>query len=77
MIYPGYIIDTIRKAITRNVPMAISNHQANGCYGIHQCKVKVKDDPTVYRLIVAPADAPITINGRPIGDHFAQPLGDA
>lgn len=56
--------------------MEIDGHQSNGSYGVHQARVTLRSDPTVYRLIVAPADAPITINGRPIGEHFAKPLGD-
>lgn len=82
MIYPGHIISSICAALRfvgsqgpRDV--AISDHQANGAYGVHQAKAKIAGDPTVYRIIVAPADAPITINGRPIGEHFAQPIGDA
>lgn len=83
MIYPGLIIATLRSALKAqgNERLAdevqLSDHQLNGAFGVHQLKAKVKDDPTVYRIIVAPADAPITINGRPIGDHFALPIGDA
>lgn len=32
-------------------------------------------DPTeAKRLILAPADAPIEIDGRPIGDHFSKSI---
>lgn len=56
--------------------VTITNRQQNGAYGVHQATVCLSGDPNTYRLILAPADAPITINGRPIGEHFAKPLGD-
>jgi len=83
MIYPGHIIATIRawaradqEANPCQSPITVDGHQGNGLYGIHQARVTMQGDPTTYRLIIAPADAPITINGRPIGEHFAQPLGE-
>lgn len=79
MIYPGFIIAKIAEwARKEPAPdcIAVDGHQGNGLYGIHQARVTMQGDPTTYRLIIAPADAPITINGRPIGEHFAQPLGD-
>jgi len=80
MIYPGFIVSKIREwaraepASTDRI--TVDGHQCNGAYGVHQARVQLAGDPTTYRLIIAPADAPITINGRPIGEHFAQPLGD-
>lgn len=77
MIYPGHIISVIADFARRSAGMIkVDNHQGNGAYGVHQARVTLPDDPTTYRLIIAPADAPITINGRPIGEHFALPLGD-
>lgn len=82
--YTGMILATLRSALKRENAVAaevdrvvIDNHQQNGGYGVHQARVRLGNDPTTYRLILAPADAPIEINGRPIGDHFAMPLGDA
>lgn len=82
MIYPGLIIATIKGALADyqhtkgEAHLTVDGHQSNGSYGLHQARVTMAGDPTTYRLIIAPADAPITINGRPIGEHFAQPLGD-
>lgn len=81
--YTGYILAAIRSALRSgdNAVIAdrvtVSNSQTNGAYGVYQATVRLAGDPTTYRLILAPADAPITINGRPIGEHFALPLGDA
>jgi hypothetical protein len=86
MIYPGHILAKVaewaRQERASKVDchpgdqVTVSNHQANGAHGIHQARVTLSGDPTTYRLIIAPADAPITVNGHPIGEHFAQPLGD-
>jgi hypothetical protein len=82
--YAGFILSSIRAAL-RNRCMAdraeadaitVDNSQTNGSYGVHQARVRLRGDPNTYRLILAPADAPITINGRPIGEHFAMPLGE-
>lgn len=86
MIYSGFIIaqiiDWARKdAAARKHgedSITIDNHQCNGVHGVHQARARIKGDPTVYRVIIAPADAPIFINDdkRPVADAFAQPLGD-
>jgi len=77
MIYPGHIISLIAEFARRSgEPFTMDGHQCNGLHGVHQARVTAPGDPTTYRLIIAPADAPIEINGRPIGEHFALPLGD-
>lgn len=80
MSYPGFILAKIaewaRKEHLSTDAIRVDNHQSNGTFGVHQARVTLQGDPTTYRLIIAPADAPIMINGRPIGEHFAQPLGD-
>ena len=83
MIYPGHIIAAIRRWAElykeeggEELAITLAGHQSNGLYGIHQARMTMQGDPATYRLIIAPADAPITINGRPSGEHFAQPLGD-
>lgn len=83
MIYPGFFIDAFRR-LTRNAQpdpkcpddskIGVIGHQANGAYGIHQAALRLEGDPTVYRMIVAPADAPICVNGQPIDNHFLEPL---
>ena len=52
-------------------------HQQNGMYGAHQLRVRLPNDPTVYRVIVAPADTPIAIGEVAADQHFAEPIGAA
>lgn len=71
MIYPGYIMARIarwadehsRKVKGDNSDhlIVILNHQENALHGIHQSTVLMSEDRAIYRLIVAPADAPIFI----------------
>ena len=55
-------------------------HQQNGGWGIHQLRVRLPGDDTVYRVLVAPADAPIFVgrgphvDGCPIDQHFVEPI---
>jgi hypothetical protein len=48
--------------------------QSNGLYCVHQMRVRLPGDPQRYRVIIAPADAPITIGGVPADQHFSEPL---
>jgi hypothetical protein len=81
-VFPGFIVaqlaELTRKA-TGADPIVIDNHQTNGAHCVHQARVRLAGDPTVYRMILAPADAPIFINDdkRPVADAFALPLGDS
>lgn len=82
MIYPGFILTKIaslcRLDTDKTDKITIDNHQSNGAQGVHQARVRLAGDTTTYRLILAPADAEIFINGdkRPVAEAFAQPLGD-
>lgn len=81
-VFPGHITSVIAGLCKRHTEGAdsitIDNHQSNGMYAVHQTRVTLEGDPTVYRMIIAPANAPIFINDdkRPVADAFAQPLGD-
>lgn len=82
-VHPGYIVSLLSR-LAKNFTVGddqitIDNHQSNGVSCIHQARVRLKGDPTTYRMIIAPADAEIFINGdkRPVADAFAQPLGDS
>lgn len=79
-IFPGFILSRLGEWAGRDDDdkerITIDNHQGNGAHGVHQARVRLAGDPTVYRLIIAPADAPISIGGREIATYFAQPLGD-
>ena len=78
----GFIATMIRRAVrdwSADKPtdaITISAAQQNGSFGIYQACVHLAGDPTTYRLLLAPDDAPIAVNGRPISEHFALPLGD-
>lgn len=69
-VYPGYVASLIAKALG----FQADQHQQNGLYGLHQLRVRLPDDATVYRVIVAPANAPITVNGVAIDEHFHQSI---
>lgn len=73
--YTSLILYRIRQMI-RGGEISIDNHQQNAGDGVHQCRVRLEGDSAVYRMILAPADAPITLYGRPVGEAFAKPLGD-
>jgi hypothetical protein len=70
MIYPGFIASLI----TRFLPVTADQHQANGAYGVHQVRCRLPNDPTTYRIIIAPADAPIFIGKVPVDQHFIEPI---
>jgi divalent metal cation (Fe/Co/Zn/Cd) transporter len=79
-IFPGFILSRLaewaRLDAEASDRIAIDNHQANGVHGVHQARVRLAGDSTVYRLIIAPPDAPIAIDGRDAATYFAAPLGD-
>lgn len=88
MVFPGFFVATFARwaRIAQERPLdvdapdddkiTVDNHQAEGVFGVHQARIQLKGDPTTYRMIVAPANAPISINGRPADEVFAAPLGD-
>lgn len=79
--YTGFIVRQLTRATKMLAAselgdaVTIDNHQANGAFGVHQCRVRLNGDATVYRLLLAPADAPIRVQGRAIEDYFCEPLG--
>lgn len=82
-IFPGYILAQIaswaRADNSGSDQIVIDGHQANGAYCVHQARARIAGDPTVYRIIIAPANAPIFINDdkRPVAEAFALPVGDS
>ena len=68
-IYPGEIAVAIHEALPN-----CDQHQSNGLFCIHQLRVRRPGDKTVYRIIVAPADAPIQIGSVPADEHFSKPI---
>ena len=76
IIYPGEVASMIVKGLGAMLPIERQpdQHQANGLYGVHQLRVRLPGDPTVYRVLIAPADAPISIGGVAADHHFSEPL---
>src|SRR5438105_2032015 len=79
--YTGLLASTISRLLNVEAPPAAFEgadayeHQQNAAYGVHQLAVKQAGDPRLYRVIVAPAEAPITIGDVRADQHFAYPLG--
>lgn len=74
LIYPGFVAAEIVRALRRETCARVDQHQGNGAWCVHQLRVRLPDDPTVYRVIVAPADAPLAIGSQPIDEHFREPI---
>lgn len=86
MIYPGYIMARLSRWAKEHLQrtegeaganhLTIGDHQCNGIHCIHQSSVRLQNDETVYRMIIAPANAPLEYRGRPLDEAFAKPLTD-
>lgn len=73
--YTGLLASVIRRLVNDSpAPVVIDQHQQNGMWGVHQMRGKLPADPTTYRIIIAPANAPISVSGIPIDDHFKEPI---
>jgi hypothetical protein len=78
--FTGMILHRLAKLLSAEDPadpnhITIDQAQQNGAFGVHQRRIRLKDDPTVYRLLLAPENAPIWISGLPVDEHFIFPLG--
>lgn len=80
--YTGLIASSIKRLIngwqhpahTEFAGAIADQRQMNGAYGVHQMRVRLPDDPTVYRVLVLPAEAPVSIGGVPADQHFSEPM---
>ena len=64
-------------ALLKERDVSADQHQANGLHGIHQLRVRLPNDPVIYRVIVCPADAPLWVdrdNPWPIDNHFPESI---
>jgi hypothetical protein len=83
--FAGLAISLIRGAIKRrnDLPEAygckieIDQLQENHIYGIHQARIKIEGDDNIYRLILAPLDAPLRVGPCEIDQHFLNPMKGA
>jgi hypothetical protein len=75
VVYPGFIASLISRALPMQAEAAVDQHQANGMWGVHQLRVRLQGDPTTYRVLICPDNAPIHV-GRdsttPIDKHFLE-----
>ncbi len=72
-VYPSAIVDVFKKAL--GIAGAhVDQHQQNGLHAVHQLRVRLPGDDTIYRVIVAPANAPICIGEVDADLHFIEPL---
>jgi exoribonuclease R len=71
--YTGMIAGLIKRAWPAQWG-TIDQHQQNAMYGVHQMRVRLPDDPVVYRMILAPADAPIFVGKIPADSHFLESI---
>jgi len=74
VVYPGFIASLIGRAIPTLADVTVDQHQANGCWGVHQVRARLAGDSTTYRVIIAPADAPIFVGKTPVDKHFLEPI---
>lgn len=74
--YAGFLLNRFAKLAGCDPNgITVDQHQQNGAHGVHQARVRLHGDDTIYRLILAPESAPFEANGAPIDQHFAKPLG--
>lgn len=80
LVYTDLVAAQIRRSLCEGekIPAAdgmnVDQLQANGCYGVKQLRVTLPGDMGVYRVIIAPADAPVFIGKTHADRHFLEPL---
>jgi hypothetical protein len=81
--YSGLVAFQIRRCLLEGKlspdiqSLQVDQMQSNGSFAVHQLRVTLPDGMGTYRVIVAPADAPIFIGKCPADEHFNEPLVSA
>lgn len=83
--FTGLALSIIRGAIRRRnerpeafgIALEIDQMQENHIFGIYQARIKIEGDDNIYRLILAPIDAPIRVGPVAIDQHFLEPMKGA
>lgn len=76
--YSGLIASVIEKSLADAA--VVDQRQQNALYGVHQMRVSIKDpqpnEQPTYRVIIAPADAPVWIGRTPVSadEHFLETI---
>lgn len=79
-VYSGFLAAQIRRVLLEGgispeaTGLNVDQFQSNGMYACHQLRVTLPDGMGTYRVIVAPADAPVSIGGVSAEEHFLEPL---
>lgn len=79
-VYTGLVATQIRRSLLEGnlIPDAnglqVDQHQQNGAWAVHQLRVTLPDGMGTYRVIVAPADAPVFIGKVHADHHFNEAL---
>lgn len=54
--------------------LQVDQHQSNGMWAVHQLRVVLPEGMGTYRVIIAPANAPVFIGKVSADEHFSEPL---
>lgn len=79
-VYADLVAAQIRKSLLSGdiiheaIGLQVDQIQQNGMWGIHQMRVTLPNNRGAYRVIVAPANAPIFVGNVSADEHFALPL---
>lgn len=74
--YCGLLVEALRQGLTlAGEACRADQHQANSTFGVHQLRLTYEG--RTYRLLLAPAEAPLVIDQVPADDHFLEPLDAA
>lgn len=72
-VFTGLVSHTLRKALS-GTDLTVDQPQSNGMWAVHQFRLQRPGDPMAYRVIIAPANAPVFIGEVSADLHFAEPL---
>jgi hypothetical protein len=79
--FAGLIITQIRNAVKAAAAhtdgadvITVDQLQQNAVWGVQMGRVRLAGDPRTYRLILAPAEAPVMIGNVPADQYFNEPL---
>lgn len=74
--YCGLLVEALRQGLTLVGDVCKADqHQSNGTFGVHQLRLTYEG--RTYRLLLAPAEAPLRIGQIPADNHFLEPIDAA
>lgn len=72
-VYSGFLAGQLRRLLVQG-GVTVDQFQSNGLYACHQLRVTLPEGMGTYRVLVAPADAPVSIGDVSAEEHFMEPL---